>query len=79
MEHRIPIIGPREAKLLFRYFVSIYRCLAGRFLLGFPPDEEHLTSLLTELLDERGSQLHPLQYSVRQLNDDLRAAAPAVP
>lgn len=74
MEHRIPIIGPREAKLLFRYFVSIDRCLAGRFLLGFPPDEEHLTSLLTELLDERGSQLHPVQYSLRQLNDELRAA-----
>lgn len=74
MHHRIPIIGPREAKLLFHYFVSIDRCLAGRFLLGFPPDEEHLTSLLTELLDERGSQLHPLQYSLRQLNDELRAS-----
>ena len=73
MAHKIPIIGPREAKLLFRYFVSVDRCLAGRFTLGYEPDEEHLTSLLTELLDQSGSRLHPLQYSLQQLNDDLRS------
>ncbi|NLX96980.1 MAG: hypothetical protein GXY83_12470, partial [Rhodopirellula sp.] len=70
---RIPIIGPREAKLLFRYFVSVDRCLAGRFALGYEPDEEHLTSLLTELLDQKGAELHPLQYSLLQLNHDLKS------
>lgn len=73
MAHRIPIIGPREAKLLFRYFVSVDRCLAGRFTLGYEPDEEHLTSLLTELLDQNGAKLHPLQYSLSQLNEDLKS------
>ncbi|MEI7924334.1 MAG: hypothetical protein WCJ40_20695 [Planctomycetota bacterium] len=73
MTSTIPIIGPREAKLLFRYFVAVDRCLAGRFSLGYEPDEEHLTSLLTELLDHRGSLLHSLDYSLQQLNDALKS------
>jgi hypothetical protein len=39
--------------------------------LGFHPDEEHLTSLLCELLDDKGAELHSLDYSVSDLNKDL--------
>lgn len=60
MLHYIPVLTPVDAQLLVKYFSGIDQALARRFSLGFSPDEEHLTSLLCELLDDRGSELHHL-------------------
>ncbi len=71
MRYAIPILTPNDTHLLFKYFSGIDLALSKRFALGFHPDEEHLTSLLCELLDENGAKLHALAYSVEQLNRDL--------
>lgn len=68
---RIPILGPYEAQCFLKYFKGIDFLLSQRFACGFNPAEEHLTSILCELLDERGSQLHPLEYNASDLNNDL--------
>jgi hypothetical protein len=70
--YSIPILTPQDARIFFKYFCSVDAALAQRFLLGFQPDEEHLTSLLCELLDERGAELHNLPFGIRQLNDELK-------
>ncbi|MFN6498532.1 MAG: hypothetical protein RMX65_016220 [Nostoc sp. DedQUE01] len=67
----IPVITQRDIKFFFKYFRSIDQILCQRYSLGFCPDEEHLTSILCELLDDRGSQLHQLPYSIADLNIDL--------
>lgn len=69
---KIPILGPYEVQCFSKYFKGINSLIAKRFLFGFSPDEEHLTSILCELLDERGSQLHSLPYSLLDLNNDLK-------
>lgn len=70
--HKIPVITPQDAELLLKYFSGVASTLAKRFELGFYPDEEHLTSLLCELLDDHGAELHSLAYSVSDLNKDLK-------
>lgn len=70
--HKIPVITPQDAELLLKYFTGVASTLAKRFELGFLPDEEHLTSLLCELLDDHGAELHLLAYSVSDLNKDLK-------
>lgn len=72
MPNFIPVITPTDAEILVRYFSGVDAILARRFTLGFLPDEEHLTSLLCELLDDRGAGLHQLPYTVTQLNEDLK-------
>ncbi|MBC1240624.1 hypothetical protein GNE10_26390 [Nostoc sp. 2RC] len=67
----IPVLTPRDIKFFFKYFRSIDKILCQRYSLGFCPDEEHLTSILCELLDHKGSQLHQLLYSIADLNRDL--------
>lgn len=69
---QIPVLGPYEAQCFSKYFKCVDMLLAKRFPLGFLPDEEHLTSIVCELLDEHGSQLHPLTYSLSDLNNDLK-------
>ncbi|QLE49884.1 hypothetical protein FD724_18515 [Nostoc sp. C057] len=69
---KIPVLGPYEAQCFSKYFKGIDSLLAKRFLFGFLPNEEHITSILCELLDERGSQLHQLPYSLLDLNNDLK-------
>ncbi len=71
-ELAIPIIKPGDVDHLLRYFSGVDEALSRRFAIGFLPDEEHLTSLLCELLDEKGSELHALSYSVSNLNSDLK-------
>ena len=68
----IPVFSPQDASLFLKYFTGVSQVLARRFALGFHPDEEHLTSLLCELFDERGSVLHSLDYTVADLNRDLQ-------
>ncbi|MDZ8184251.1 MAG: hypothetical protein RMX96_05225 [Nostoc sp. ChiSLP02] len=67
----IPVLTHRDIKFFLKYFRSIDQILCQRYSLGFCPDEEHLTSILCELLDDRGSQLHQLPYSIADLNRDL--------
>lgn len=69
---KIPVITPSDAGLLLKYFNGVASVLAKRFELGFHPDEEHLTSLLCELLDNQGAELHSLAYRVSDLNKDLK-------
>jgi len=69
---KIPVLGPYEAQCFSKYFKGIDSLIAKRFLCGFLPNEEHITSVLCELLDERGSQLHLLPYSLLDLNNDLK-------
>lgn len=71
-ELAIPIITPKDVEHLLRYFSGVDEALSRRFSIGFLPDEEHLTSLLCELLDQKGSELHALRYSVSNLNEDLK-------
>ncbi len=71
MMNTIPVFSPQDASLFLKYFSGVAQVLARRFSLGFHPDEEHLTSLLCELLDEQGSTLHNLEYSIEKLNNDL--------
>ena len=68
----IPFLGPYESKCFSKYFKGIDSLLSQRFSLGFLPDEEHLTSTLCELLDDRGSLLHSLPYNLSNLNCDLK-------
>ena len=72
MINTIPVFSPQDASLFLKYFTGVAHVLARRFALGFHPDEEHLTSLLCELLDDRGSVLHGLDYAVADLNRDLQ-------
>lgn len=72
MMNAIPVLSPKDADLFLRYFAGVASVLARRFALGFLPDEEHLTSLLCELFDDRGAALHGLGYPVADLNRDLR-------
>ncbi|TVP61158.1 MAG: hypothetical protein EA343_14980 [Nodularia sp. (in: Bacteria)] len=69
---QIPVLSPYEAQCFSKYFKCVDMLLAKRFSLGFLPNEEHITSILCELLDEHGSQLHPLTYSLSDLNNDLK-------
>ena len=69
---KIPVLGPYEVKCFYKYFKGVNLLLAQRFSFGFVPDEEHLTLILCELLDERASKLHLLPYSLSALNNDLR-------
>ncbi|MDP2816229.1 MAG: hypothetical protein Q8O19_06075, partial [Rectinemataceae bacterium] len=69
---KITILTPGDAEVLLKYFTGVSAALSKRFDLGFIPDEEHLTSLLCELLDDRGAALHSLSYSISDLNADLQ-------
>jgi hypothetical protein len=72
MMNAIPVFSPSDTASFLKYFTGVSHALAQRFAIGFQPDEEHLTSLLCELLDERGSALHSLEYTVADLNKDLQ-------
>lgn len=67
----IPVMTPYDAQCFIKYFSSVELVLGLRFSLSYPPDEEHLTSTLCELLDDKGAKLHNLPYSTENLNQDL--------
>ena len=69
--HRPIRITPRDARLLVRYLDGVEDAVCARLSSGFKPREDHLTSLLCEMLDEKMSQLHTLPYPVTELRKDL--------
>jgi hypothetical protein len=62
---------PRDAKLLIRYLDGVDDIITARLANGFSPHEDHLTSLLCEMLDDNQSVLSALPYPLAQLRDDL--------
>ena len=68
---QIPVFTPYDVSILLKYFAGVDELLSKRFLLGFRPAEEHLTSVLCELLDSKGASLHGLSYTVEDMNKDL--------
>jgi len=66
-------LTPREAKLLVRYFDGVDDVVTARLTSGFSPHEDHLTSLLCEMLDDNLSALSTLPYALPKLKEDLAA------
>ena len=56
---------------MVKYFDSIDQVLSRRLMRKRTWDEEALTFLLTELLDEEGQSDHNLPYAHNELNKDL--------
>lgn len=65
------MLSPRAIRLLLKYFDSIDDSLAKKLLRKRTWDEEALTFLLTDLLDEESQQDHNVEYSHDNLVDDL--------
>ncbi len=66
-------LTPRDAKLLVRYFDGADDVVSARLTAGFGPHEDHLTSLLCEMLDDNLSALSTLPYPLPKLKEDLAA------
>lgn len=64
-------ITPREAKLLVKYFDAVDDSVTARLSSGFSPHEDHLTSLLCEMLDDNLTALNRLSFSLQELRDEL--------
>jgi hypothetical protein len=71
--HAHTSLTPREAKLLVRYFDGVDDVVTARLTSGFSPHEDHLTSLLCEMLDDNLSALNSLPYPLPKLKEDLAA------
>lgn len=71
--HARTSLTPREAKLLIRYFDGADDVVTARLTSGFSPHEDHLTSLLCEMLDDNLSALSTLPYPLPKLKEDLAA------
>jgi len=69
--HDIACITPREAKLLVRYLDAVDDSVTARLSSGFSPHEDHLTSLLCEMLDDNLTALNRLSFSLVELRDEL--------
>lgn len=65
------MLSPRAIRLLLKYFDSIDESLARRLSRKRIWDEEALTFLLTDLLDEESQQDHKIKYSHVDLVADL--------
>lgn len=65
------MLSPRAIHLLLKYFDSIDELLARRLLRKRIWDEEALTFLLTDLLDEESQRDHKIKYSHVDLVADL--------
>jgi hypothetical protein len=65
------MLSPRAIKLFLKYFDSIDHVLSRRLVRKRTWDEEALTFLLTELLDEEGQRDHILPYPHERLVHDL--------
>ena len=72
------LLTPRDKKLLVRYFDAVDSVMALRLQQGFSPHEDHLTSLLCELLDAEHAALHAVPYSFEALKGDLAADSAAL-
>lgn len=65
------MLSPRAIHLFLRYFDSIDEALSRRLVRKRTWDEEALTFLLTELLDEEGQQDHNITYPHSDFLNDL--------
>ncbi len=71
MVFRIP---RAERHIIWRYLDGVSQALAHRFDGGSSPNEENLTFLLCELLDEGTTGLHLLDYPLKKAKEDLAKA-----
>ncbi len=71
MRNNDVVLTLEEKLYLYKYFRSINALLSRRMLPGRKPNEEHLTSTLCELLDERYEALHNLDYTWSMLINDF--------
>lgn len=71
LSYKIDILTPADIRCFLKFFCSVDNALSQRLSLLLYPDEEHLTSLLCELIDDRASSLHRMAYGLADLNDDL--------
>ena len=67
------MLSPRAIRLFLRYFDSIDLALSRRLVRKRTWDEEALTFLLTELLDQEAQSDHNLSYPHDRLSRDLSA------
>jgi hypothetical protein len=63
-----------EWHIISYYLDAVSHSLARRFARGSPPNEENLTFLLCELLDEGSSSDHLLEYPLSKAKEDLAKA-----
>jgi len=68
------MLSPRAIHLFLKYFDSIDEVLSRRLVRKRTWDEEPLTFLLTELLDEDAQPDHTLSYSHKELINDLSSS-----
>lgn len=68
------MLSPQAIRLFLRYFDSIDQALAKRLVRKRTWDEEALTFLLTELLDEEGQTDHNVPYPHDAFIGDLSAS-----
>lgn len=64
-------LTPREAKLLVRYLDAVDDAVTARLSSGFSPHEDHLTSLLCEMLDDNLTALNRLSFPLTELQTEL--------
>jgi len=69
------MLSPRAIRLFLKYFDSIDQALSRRLVRKRTWDEEALTFLFTELLDEEGQKDHNLPYPHDKLVHDLTLTA----
>lgn len=60
-------LTPREAKLLVRYLDAVDDAVTARLSSGFSPHEDHLTSILCEMLDDNLTALNSLSFPLTSL------------
>jgi hypothetical protein len=71
MAHASFWLPDRERSIIWRYLDGVSLALAKRFERGSPPNEDNLSFLLCELLDENSTSLHVLDYPLSSVRDDL--------
>lgn len=64
-------LTPREAKLLVRYLDAVDDAVTARLSSGFSPHEDHLTSLLCEMLDDELSAFNRVSFPLAELQAEL--------
>ncbi|MGE3673606.1 MAG: hypothetical protein AB7K71_28285 [Polyangiaceae bacterium] len=64
-------LTPREAKLLVRYLDGVDDAVTARLSSGFSPHEDHLTSLICEMLDDNLTALNRLSFPLTELQAEL--------
>jgi hypothetical protein len=64
-------LGKYDYQILWRFFDGVSDAIASRMNFGSPANEENLTFLLCELMDQNLVSNHVLKYSFSQTKEDL--------